>query len=125
MPPSPPTLNSIIVCDQAIFDAETRKRSLIGIFQNIRSTQFPCTHPMLTVYASVTDAQGEYVFTLRLVDLSNDRELWKASLPSMEIRSTSRTTPSSRRRTASCSSGLRRSTGGASCTRSWPRRPAR
>lgn len=83
--PVQPTLNSIVICDSAILDAETRKRSLIGIFQNIRATQFPHVHPMMTVYASVTDAHGDYVFSLRLVQVESDKELWKAQLPQINI----------------------------------------
>jgi hypothetical protein len=83
--PVKPTLNSMLICDTAIMDAETRKRSLIGIFQNIRSVNFPCMHQLLYVYASLTDARGEYVFGLRLVDGASDKELWNASLPPLQI----------------------------------------
>ena len=74
--PVKPTINSMIICDTAILDAETRKRSLIGIFQNIRSTHFPCQHQMLHL-SETTSVSIQYYAGKRvdqyLFDLSVDR----------------------------------------------------
>lgn len=83
--PHKPQLNSLLLCDTAILDAESRKRSLIGIFLVIRSVNFPCTHQSFTVYATITDAQGEYAFSLRIVEVKTEREICRADLPKITI----------------------------------------
>lgn len=67
--PSPPhpTFNAMLICDNAIREEGTGKISLIGIFANIWSLEFPTAHPSLCVYLNVGDAQGSYRLRLELV----------------------------------------------------------
>lgn len=71
--PPHPVLNAILVCDMAIREEGTGKVSLIGIFENINATSFPTLHPELSVYAKLTDADGEYVLRLELIQLEKAR----------------------------------------------------
>jgi hypothetical protein len=48
------------VCDSVIEDRTTRKKSLIGLFDRVSSRHFPCVHPELTVYLSLTSGHGTY-----------------------------------------------------------------
>lgn len=65
--PSPSGL-AIVVCDQIIEDKLTNKKSLIGIFNNISSATFPCRHPQVCVFVSLTEGQGNYPARLRIVN---------------------------------------------------------
>ncbi|MCS7264329.1 MAG: hypothetical protein NZ805_05795 [Armatimonadetes bacterium] len=56
-----------LVCDSVSRDVETNKTSLFGIFTNIFARQTPATHPSLTLYVSLTDAEGEYDFWVEFV----------------------------------------------------------
>jgi len=65
--PSPTGL-AIVVCDQIIDDKFTNKKSLIGIFNNIGSAKFPCCHPQLCVFVSLTEGRGDCAARLRIVN---------------------------------------------------------
>lgn len=65
---SPPTGLAIVVCDQIIEDKATNKKSLIGIFNNIASPTFPCRHPSVSVFLSLTEGHGTYQVRLRIIN---------------------------------------------------------
>jgi len=68
-----PVLQAMLVCDQAIREAETHKVSLVGIFDQIRGAEFPLAWARPTaVYARVTDAEGHYQIRLELVRLEDE-----------------------------------------------------
>ena len=68
-----PVLQAMLVCDQAIREAETNKVSLVGIFDQIRGAEFPLAWARPTaVYARVTDAEGHYQIRLELVRLEDE-----------------------------------------------------
>jgi hypothetical protein len=62
-----PTGLAIVVCDQIIEDKFTGKKSLIGIFNNIGTQKFPCRHPQVCVFVSLTEGRGECAARLRIV----------------------------------------------------------
>lgn len=63
--PSPLGL-AIVICDLIIEDKQTHKKSLIGIFNQIGTTNFPCRHPRMAVYVSLTEGRGQYDVRLRI-----------------------------------------------------------
>ena len=69
--PSPTGL-AIVICDQIIEDKQTNKKSLIGIFNNIASQNFPCRHPQLCVFVSITEGRGTYDARLRIANEETD-----------------------------------------------------
>ena len=73
MPPVPSIL-AILVCDSVIVDSQTRKQSVVGIFDNIHAAQAPFSQ-QLGFYARLTDAEGEYKFTLRVVHLGDEEQI--------------------------------------------------
>ena len=77
-----PVLKAMLICDQVIRDGETNKASLIGLFDNILAHTFPTTHPMLTVYARIADAEGEYNFKLELINLENNQKVGEETVTS-------------------------------------------
>ena len=58
---------AILICDYFIEDLKTHKKSLIGIFNRIQSAGFPCSHPQLHVFISLTDGRGDYDAQLRCI----------------------------------------------------------
>jgi len=69
MPPSKPSPTglAIVICDQIIEDKLTGKKSLIGIFNQIGTQSFPCRHPQLCVFVSLTEGRGQCAARLRIV----------------------------------------------------------
>lgn len=80
-----PVVKAFLVCDTVIHEAETNKKSCIGIFHQINADRFPCRHGQLSIYANITDALGEYVFRLTLTSLMDGREVGAGSTPSLSI----------------------------------------
>ena len=95
--PPVPVLKAFLVCDQVIQDAQTGKKSLIGVFHELKASRFPAMHPALWIYANLTDAHGQYAFEIRLVDVSRNETLGGAPRrPSRSpARSRSRSSPPS------------------------------
>ena len=65
---STPSGLAIVVRDQIIEDKATCKKSLIGIFNNIASPTFPCRHPQLSVFVSLTEGHGTYDARMRIAN---------------------------------------------------------
>jgi hypothetical protein len=66
-----PSVLAMLVCDQVIGEQGTGKKSLIGIFDNLHAPGFP-TQTRLAVYVKLADAQGNYKFRIRLVNLKDE-----------------------------------------------------
>ena len=74
MPPVP-SLQALIICEKIIEEARTKNRSLINIFTRVLSPQVPVQIASLALYARLTDAEGEYVFRVDVVALSDDKRI--------------------------------------------------
>lgn len=83
--PPLPVLKAFLVCDLVIQDAQTGKKSLIGVFHELKASHFPAVHPVLWIYANLTDAHGSYTFEIRLVDVSQNDILGRGAPPAIEI----------------------------------------
>ncbi len=68
-----PEVLSLIVCDQIITDRITGKQSLIGMFARVHARKFPVAHPLLSVFASLTEGYGQVELTIRVVDANDAR----------------------------------------------------
>jgi hypothetical protein len=78
-------VKAFLVCDQIIQDTQSGKKSLIGVFHELRAERFPAVHPALWIYANLTDAHGRYVFQLRLVDVERGDVLGRGEPPPIDI----------------------------------------
>lgn len=78
--PSPTGL-AIVICDQIIEDKFTNKKSLIGIFNNIGSANFPCRHPQIMVFVSLTEGHGDYQSRVRIVNETTGESVAEANVP--------------------------------------------
>ena len=80
-----PVVKAFLVCDCVIHDAQTGKKSLVGVFHELRSDRFPAVHPVLWIYANITNARGKYKFEIRLVDIEEGKMLGKGRPPEISI----------------------------------------
>ncbi len=65
MPVQAPLALSLVVCDTASVDRGNGKTSLLGCFENVFASSYPCHHPELTVFAELTDGRGQTPVTCR------------------------------------------------------------
>lgn len=71
-----PYVLAMLICDQVITDAQTSKKSLIGIYDQILCPTFPTTQ-QISIYARLIDAEGMYSFRVQLVRVEHDQEVMK------------------------------------------------
>ena len=83
---SRPSLQTIGVRDTISEDRNTGKTSLIEIFTHLASKTFPCHYPSLNIYFCITDAEGNYTFSLTLVHSDQDKQIAESTLPTVEIK---------------------------------------
>jgi hypothetical protein len=76
--PPRPEVKAFLLCDYVLQEAGSNKKSLIGIFEQVNSPKFPFRHGRMSVYANITDAQGEYDLGLKLVRLRDGKPLLEA-----------------------------------------------
>ena len=69
-----PSVLAVLICDSVIIDSQTKKQSVIGIFDQVHSPNAPFFQ-RLGFYARITDAEGEYKFTIRVVYLGDEEEV--------------------------------------------------
>ena len=75
-----PFLVAIVLCDDVIQDAHTKKNSLIGIFDRIFSEKFPAAHPKFKIYMKMANAEKDYDFIVEYVQVKTDKVLAKGYL---------------------------------------------
>lgn len=78
MPPPTPQLKAIITCDYVITEANSNKRSLIGIFDRIYITRFPGTYFPIWLYVAFSEALGDYNIRVEFRDLEQNKVLGEA-----------------------------------------------
>lgn len=72
-----PVLVAALVCDAAVTDPSTSKKTLVGIFDKVNVGQFPTQRPM-SLYLKVTDAEGYYDIEVRYVQVGSGKVLAEA-----------------------------------------------
>lgn len=85
-----PILKAILLCDYTIMEEGSHKRSLIGLFDRIRSQKFPVVHPTMSVYVQFREIEGIFNFTLELYDLTEAKVLNKAVVKDFKVLERSR-----------------------------------
>ena len=71
-----PHLVAAIVCDVAVADPTTNKKSLIGVFDRLSVGKFPAKRPV-SLYFKITDAEGNYDLDIRYVQSDTGKVLAK------------------------------------------------
>ena len=85
-----PILKAMLLCDQTLVEEGTRKRSLIGLFDRVKSAKFPTVHGSMSVYVQFREIEGVFDFMLELYDLAEDKTLHKATVKSFNVQDKSR-----------------------------------
>ena len=80
-----PVVKAFLICDQVIHDAQTGKKTLVGVFHELRAERFPAVHPVLWIYANLTDARGNYKFEIRFFDVERNNVLGQGNPPQINI----------------------------------------
>lgn len=83
--PTVPMVLALLLCDQVIIDAQTNKKTLIGVFDNVNSFKYPATIK-LAVYAKLRDAEGVYDFRIRVVSLRDESSIANIEIKQARIR---------------------------------------
>jgi hypothetical protein len=78
-----PRVKAFLLCDCAI-ESTDGKHSVIGIFQRIRSVNFPVFHARFGVYVRLGEMRGQYTFKLQFIDMKSDSMLAEAMLTNVE-----------------------------------------
>ena len=85
-----PILKAMLVCDMTIVEENTHKRTLIGLFDRIKASQFPSTHSSLSVYVQFREIEGIFDFMLELFDLDQEKSMNKALIKDFKVQDRSR-----------------------------------
>ncbi len=85
-----PILKAMLLCDMTLVEEGSHKRTLIGIFDRIKSAQFPTTHPSLSVYVQFREIEGVFDFALELFDLNESLSMNKAVIKEFHVKDRSR-----------------------------------
>jgi hypothetical protein len=75
MPIEKPIGIALIVCDQIIQDASSGKRSLVGIFNSLKAASFPATTKHLSIYASLTNINGNVPMELHCFNETHEEAI--------------------------------------------------
>ena len=76
---------ALLLCDDVIVDERSKKKTLVGVFDQVLAHQFPVEHRPLTIYARLKDAEGQYHLRVEYVQVSTDRVLGRGDLGTMTI----------------------------------------
>lgn len=79
-----PVVSAMVLCDVAITEQTTNKKTLVGIFQRVNARTFPVPQRMY-IYAQLTDAQGTYVFRIEVVDIERNNILGTVTTNPIEV----------------------------------------
>lgn len=77
--PPPFKVLAFIICDTVIDDKITNKKSLVGLFNGIIAKTFPCAHPILHVFVSLTEGHGAYQCSLSCVKDDESKKILSLS----------------------------------------------
>ena len=85
-----PILKAMLLCDQTIVEEGTHKRTLIGLFDRIKTSQFPTAHPSMSIYVQFREVEGTFDFALELVDLSEEKVMNRSVIKNFKVQDRSR-----------------------------------
>lgn len=64
-----------------IHDAETQKKTLVGVFDRLLSVSVPVGIACVGLYAKLVEGSGEYAVKIRLVSLKDESTLLEVTTP--------------------------------------------
>lgn len=83
--PVTPFVVAMLLCEQVITDEESKKKTLVGIFDQVAYPGEPYVFP-ITIYVRLTDAAGTYRVAIEYAHTATDRLIGRVEVPTaMEI----------------------------------------
>jgi Family of unknown function (DUF6941) len=76
-----PTALALILCEQVIVDQHSRNPSPINIFTGLAVEQFPSDAQRFSVFAALTDSQGDGRLELRAIRLDTGEQFYSQQYP--------------------------------------------
>ncbi len=76
-----PTLLALLICETVIHDAETQKKTLVGLFDRVYAARVPFQMAGLGVYAKLVEGSGKYALRIRMVNLKDEAQVLDISVP--------------------------------------------
>ena len=70
-----PFVTAILLCDAAITEAGSGKKTLVGIFDRIFTRSIPADHGPFWLYAKMTDMHGSNSIRIEIVHLKTEKKL--------------------------------------------------
>jgi hypothetical protein len=74
--PQRPSAISLMLCDQVVFEQETQKPYLLGVFTGVAADIFPTPPQRFDVFAALTDGLGDVIMNLNVVHLDTDQAIY-------------------------------------------------
>jgi len=65
----------MLVCDVAITEAGSNKKTLVGIFDKISTHVIPAIHRPFWLYAKLADLRGRHTLQIDLVHLATEKKI--------------------------------------------------
>ncbi len=85
-----PILKAMLLCDHTIVEEGSHKRTLIGLFDRVKASAFPTTHPAMSAYVQFREIEGTFNFTLELFDLTKGTVMNRAVIEKFQVQDKSR-----------------------------------
>ena len=85
-----PILKAMLLCDMTIVEEGSHKRTLIGLFDRIKSREFPTAHPSMSVYVQFREIEGTFDFALELFDVDDEKSINRAVIKDFHVQDKSR-----------------------------------
>lgn len=67
------------MCDTVIHDAGTQKKTLVGVFDIVRSASAPFAINSVGLYAKLVEGAGPYTVKMRMVNLKDESPIMEVS----------------------------------------------
>jgi hypothetical protein len=65
---------AMVISDFVWRDPGNGKCTILGTFSNVYAHKFPAVHPIMAVYAALTDGRGKVPITVQIVDVDEARD---------------------------------------------------
>jgi len=79
-----PSVIAILICDRIIIEQASNKKSLIGVFDQLRTPQAPVVMPF-AIYARLTDAEGDYAFKAEIVYANENKPIGRIETERLHV----------------------------------------
>jgi hypothetical protein len=71
-----PSAISLMLCDQVVFERETQKPYLLGVFTGVSADHIPTPPQRFDIFAALTDGLGDVRMTLTVEHLDTNQEIY-------------------------------------------------